>query len=329
MENNHSTIGIILRGMAMGVAEIIPGVSGGTIAFITGIYERLIGAISGVGKQQFIAGKENGIKGIWDSLDGTFIAKLIGGMGIGIIIGTFGVSYFLEHYPEPLWAFFFGLILASVFYILNKVEKLDIKMSILFAVGAVLAYVMTAAYPLNGSDNLLYLFMCGAIAICALILPGVSGSFMLLILGVYTVVIGTIKGFLSSPSSGEFIQLAVFGLGCLFGLLTFSKVVSFLFKKYNNATLSVLAGFMVGSIHKIWPWRNPAVLLDKESGVNMTDFDIQKVPEMIKTDLYKVTMDSNVFPADYFLEPKVGFVAIAAIGGFMLVFVLSSLDNKK
>jgi len=329
MNNKHSVLGIIWRGMAMGIAEIIPGVSGGTIAFITGIYERLLGAISGIGPKQFTAFKEEGVKGVWNSLDGNFILLLLLGMGIGIIAGTFGVSYFLENYPEPLWAFFFGLIIASVLYILGKVTNFHWKMVLLFTVGVIIAYVMTAMYPMNGSDNLLYLFMAGMIAICALILPGVSGSFMLLILGVYTVIISTLKNFLSAPDMDGLLTISVFSLGCLFGLLTFSKVVSYFFKKYNNGTLSVLAGFMIGSIHKIWPWRNPVVLFDKESGANLDQVDLTKVGEMLHSDSYKVVMDSNVLPSEYFADPKTGLVIIAGLIGFFLVFILSRIDQSK
>lgn len=329
MNNKHSVLGIIWRGMAMGVAEIIPGVSGGTIAFITGIYERLLEAISGVGPKQITAFKEDGVKGVWSSLDGNFILFLVLGMGLGIVAGTFGVSYFLENYPEPLWAFFFGLIIASVLYILGKVEQFNWKMFVLFVIGVLVAYIMTAMYPMTGSENLLYLFMAGMIAICALILPGVSGSFMLLILGVYTVIITTLKNFLSAPSMDGLVTISVFALGCLFGLLTFSKVVSYFFKTYNNGTLSVLAGFMVGSIHKIWPWRNPAILFDKESGQHIEKVDLSKVGEMLHSDNYKVVMDSNVLPSEYFADPKTGLVIIAGLIGFFLVFILSRIDQGK
>lgn len=327
--NIQSIVQVLWRGMTMGIAEIIPGVSGGTIAFITGIYERLINAISGVSPNLITVFKKEGLAAVWNKLDGTFLLQLAFGMVIGIVIGTFTVSKLMVTYPEPLWAFFFGLIIASVIYVFKQIEDFDYKTWIAFGAGAIIAYLLTAMYPISGSDSLWYVFLCGMIAISALVLPGVSGSFMLLILGMYTLIIGTLKGFLSNPNGNDLLLLSVFALGCLAGLLSFTKVVSYFFKHYRETTLAVLAGFMIGSIHKIWPWRNPSVLFDKNTGQNSKDFDLSKLTFHDFEENYKVVLDTNVFPEQYFADANVSLCIMAAIAGFFSVLILSQLGKEQ
>ena len=248
-------LSLMLRGMAMGIAEVIPGVSGGTIAFITGIYERLLNCIKAVNFSLITSLKEEGIKGIWTAVDGFFLARLIAGMAVGVGIGVFGVTYLLENYPAPLWAFFFGLIIASAIYIGKQIEDWSATKVTGLILGTIFAYGITILPMGNGSDSLLFIFVAGAIAISALILPGISGSFMLLLMGMYTVIIPTIKVALKTFQTDALIVLVVFGLGCLVGLMTFARVLSWTFKNHKNNTLAVLTGFMIGSLNKIWPWR--------------------------------------------------------------------------
>ncbi len=326
---NHSTIGIILRGMAMGMAEVIPGVSGGTIAFITGIYERLLGAISGVGPQMKSVWIEGGIKGLWNHFDGTFLAKLVGGMLLGIISGALGVSYLIENHAEALWAFFFGLILASIIYVYRSIETHNIKVWIAFIVGTLIAYVITAMYPMQGSDNLLFVFFGGMIAICALILPGVSGSFMLLMMGMYSLILNTFKDLITEPNIQDLLFMFVFGMGCLVGLLTFSKVVSKLYKTYPSVTLATLAGFMLGSIHKIWPWRNPFLIFDKESNSIVSVLDrFPNLTEWIPSESFKIVMEKNVFPSNYYTEPNFWLVFVSGLVGFLIVLAMTSFKKS-
>ncbi len=318
----HSFLQIALRGMAMGIAEIIPGVSGGTIAFITGIYERLLNAISS-GLPALKNFRKTGVKVFWQSIDGNFLLSLVVGMFVGIGVGAFVITYLLENHAEALWAFFFGLILASVIYVIRSIEKFNTITWISFAIGAIVAYALTAMYPMIGSTNLFYIFCAGMIAICALILPGVSGSFMLLIMGMYTIILGSFKNLLSNPNGQDFLRLVVFGLGCLIGLLGFSRLVSRLFKKFPSKTLAVLAGFMIGSIHKIWPWRNPSLFYDKEHGSMLKAEQVGDLNEALQSDGLKVVLETNVLPENYFSDPNLILVIGSGIFGFLLVFILT------
>lgn len=321
-------VGQIWRGMAMGMAEVIPGVSGGTIAFITGIYERLLASIGNVGPGLIKDWKQEGFSKVWSKIDGNFLIFLFVGMVAGVVIGAFGISFLIDNHAEAVWAFFFGLIIASVLYVIKSIKAFNIKTWIAFGAGAIIAYAITAMYPMKGNDSLIFVFFSGMIAVSALILPGVSGSFMLLIMGMYTLVLGTLKQFLSDPNFQDFLFICVFILGCLIGLLTFARVVSRFFKNYPSMTLATLAGFMLGSIHKIWPWRNPKLLFDKEkdSFVNAAE-QFQDFGLIAKDENFKVVMDVNVLPAEYYTSPNTILVIISAIVGFSLVFLMSRTQN--
>jgi len=320
-------IGLMAKGMLMGIAEVIPGVSGGTIAFITGIYERLINAIKGVNPSLLTSFKKDGFGGLWKDLDGWFLTFLMAGMIGGIGIGVVFISYLLEHYPEPLWAFFFGLIVASGIYIGRKVEQWNVSAIVLVVIGFIIAYGITMISPAEGSTHPLMLFVAGAIAVSALILPGISGSFILLLMGMYVIIVPTLKEFGSSPSLEEFKILAIFGLGMLTGLAIFSRVLSWTFKNYKNQTLALLTGFMIGSLRKIWPWRNPEVILNKESNALISKDVIQYIQE--EKDLeFKILQETNVRPAHYLMgEPNVALVVIMVILGLLSVLLLSKFEK--
>ena len=313
--------------MAMGIAEVIPGVSGGTIAFITGIYKTLIDTIKAIDASLIQAVFKFRLREIWDRLNGGFLLWLIMGMLGGILLGVFGVSYLLESFPEVLWAFFFGLILASIPFMLSQLNGRRATDIIFFVVGAVIAFGITSLAPTEGSLNYGYVFMAGAIAISALVLPGISGSFMLLIMGLYTTIIPTLKGFLQSPEISEFVLLAVFGLGCLTGLAVFSRLISAAFEKYYNPTVALLSGFMLGSLNKIWPWRNPTQLLDKETGefVTVTSNNIGKYD--LKSEGIKIVREANVFPEGYYYDDCFPFAIAAAVLGIGLVYLLARVKK--
>ncbi len=325
-DNNKFSLGLVLKGMAMGIAEVIPGVSGGTIAFITGIYETLLESIKALSPALIkdIIGFR--LKEAFDKVNGTFLITLMTGMVLGILVCIFGVSYLLETQAEALWAFFFGLILASIPYMMSQ-TTMDVKRVCLFILGAIIAYGVTSIAPAQGSDSYLYLFFGGSIAICALILPGISGSFILLILGLYSLVIPTLKNFLGSPELDEFKVVFVFALGCLTGLLLFSRVISAAFKRYKGGTISLLSGFMLGSLNKIWPWRNPTQVLDKLT------MSIEQVPlgegvRYLKPDEnIKILKEANVLPADYVGDPSLMLVLIAFVLGLFMVTLLSRLSK--
>lgn len=326
MEGINKT-GLLAKGMLMGIAEVIPGVSGGTIAFITGIYERLINAIKGVNPSLLTSFKKEGFGGLWRDLDGWFLTFLMAGMIGGIGVGVVLISYLLEHYPEPLWAFFFGLIVASGIYIGRKVERWNVSAIVLVVIGFIIAYGITMISPAEGSTHPLMLFIAGAIAVSALILPGISGSFILLLMGMYVIIVPTLKEFGSSPSIEEFKILAIFGLGMLTGLAVFSRVLSWTFKNYKNQTLALLTGFMIGSLRKIWPWRNPEVILNKESNALISKDVIQYIQQ--EKDLeFKILQETNVLPAHYLMgEPNVILVVIMVILGLLSVLLLSKFEK--
>ncbi len=314
----------ILKGAAMGIAEVIPGVSGGTIAFITGIYERLLDAIKAFSPALIGTFRKEGLKGLWAAIDGTFLLTLVMGMVGGIVIGAFGVSYLLEEYPPVIWAFFFGLIIASAIYIGRQIEQWTAVEIILLIAGAVLAYFITTIAPVEWSRSLPVVFIAGAIAISALILPGISGSFMLLLMGMYYfIVTKTLKeGVLQNFDPQAILTMAVFGLGCLTGLLTVARVLSWTFKKYRFPTLAVLTGFMLGSLNKIWPWRTPVKAMN-EAGETITNTTaILADPEM------KILQEINQLPANYVAGDALLVPAIVMlVAGFVAVFLLERLGK--
>lgn len=322
-------ISTILKGAAMGIAEVIPGVSGGTIAFITGIYERLLLCIKAINPTLIATFREDGVKGIWKAIDGNFLALLVGGMILGIVAGVFGVTYLLEEYPSPVWGFFFGLIIASSIYIAKQIPQWNISKWIGLIIGFVIAFGITCIAPAEGSDNLIMVFVAGTIAISALILPGISGSFMLLLMGMYTIIISASKSLLEEQDIASLTILIVFALGCLVGLTGFSRVLSWLLSKYKFTTFAVLTGFMLGSLNKIWPWRNITEVMDKESGLVTKLFEAKDALELTP-DSFKIISEANVLPMAYEMgHPYILITFIAAIVGFAAVFLLERANTSK
>ncbi|HMO39438.1 MAG TPA: DUF368 domain-containing protein [Saprospiraceae bacterium] len=303
---------IALRGLAMGIAEVIPGVSGGTIAFITGIYERLLAAIKNILGPEIIQGlRTGGIAKAWVAIDGVFVASLLSGMALGIIIGIFGVTHLMENYPEMLWAFFFGLIIASAAFIARQVTRWSLQAWLALLVGAALAFFITIATPSQGTEALWFVFVAGAVAISALILPGVSGSFVLLLLGMYTTIIGAVKSLLQSFDIQSLLIVSVFAVGCIVGLATFSRVLSWMFRRYHNLTLALLTGFILGSLNKIWPWRN------------VVEYRLNSKGEQVPF------IERSVAPAQYEGEPFLIGVALCFIIGFATVWLIERAGKKK
>ncbi|NJC26926.1 DUF368 domain-containing protein [Neolewinella antarctica] len=298
-------ISLILKGMAMGFAEAIPGVSGGTIAFITGIYARLLSAIGNIlGPSVIAAFRKEGISGAWRAADGGFILQLGGGMVIGLGLAIVTITKLIEAYPPVVWAFFFGLIISSAIYVAKQIDRWNAVNVGLLVAGSVIAFILTTINPLGGSTNLFLVFLSGAIAISALILPGISGSFILLILGMYTVVFSAVKEAAKLDPDALAI-MATFALGCLVGLALFSRVLSYTFKTYPNQTLAILTGFMLGSLNKLWPWRNAVSYRTNSAG--------ERVP----------LMEEGVLPINYLEgDTFVAGVIIAFLLGLAVVFAL-------
>ena len=319
MNLTRSDLQLAMKGFAMGVAEVIPGVSGGTIAFITGIYERLLSSI-----KSFDAGfigylVKLRLKDAWKHIDGGFLLTLISGMVLGVLLGIFGITHILETSPEVLWGLFFGLILASVWLIGREVDTGKAVHWFWFVFGAAFALFITWMNPVTGSPDLGYVFLCGMIAICALILPGVSGSFILLLLGMYTVVIPAVKDLLLERQLSDAILVLTFACGCLIGLLSFARVMSWMFRHYKMATLALLTGFMLGSLPKIWPWRNPLTWLDASGEIR------QGVPF---GEDYHIMKEALVLPAAYYKDSNTALVIVLCLVGIGIVIVLAKWGGK-
>ncbi|MEZ4922108.1 MAG: DUF368 domain-containing protein [Crocinitomicaceae bacterium] len=262
-DQKKSFLGLIARGLGMGAADVVPGVSGGTIAFITGIYEELLETISNINLGLLKTWKKEGFKAMWTAMNGRFLLALFTGIGISIVSLAKLLEYLLEEHEVLLWSFFFGLIMASVWLVGKTIEKWNAINIIGLILGTTAAYLITIMSPASGSESLFYIFICGMIAICAMILPGISGSFILLLLGAYTTVLGSVSGILDAVKIKNWelvgsngLVLIIFMLGCLAGLISFSKLLNWLFKKAKNLTIAILTGFLIGSLNKIWPWKH-------------------------------------------------------------------------
>lgn len=281
----------------MGAADVVPGVSGGTIAFITGIYEELIKSIKSISSEALPTLFKEGIKPAWKAANGNFLAVLLLGIAVSILSLAKGITHLLETQPILLWAFFFGLIIASAWIIGRSVDKWNVASVLAGLAGVAIAYYITVATPAQTSEANWFIFLSGALAICAMILPGISGSFILLLLGKY-------KYILESLSSFKIDVILIFMAGCLVGLLSFARLLSWMFDKYKNLTIAVLTGFMVGSLNKVWPW--------KETTSTATDRHGEIIP---------LTQES-ILPSAFEGEPQVMWAILSAIAGFVIIWVL-------
>lgn len=272
-KGGKNPIGIALRGVAMGAADVIPGVSGGTIAFITGIYEELLETISNLNFGLLKTWKKEGFKAMWKAGNFSFLFALFSGIVLSIASLAVLIQHLLEVYPIQVWGFFFGLIVASVWLVGKTVQKWDVQSVLGVIAGTVTAYFITIMGPSEESQNLFYIFICGAIAVCAMILPGISGSFILLLLGAYQTVLGAVSDAVTALKDGHYelvfsngLTILIFVAGCLVGLITFSKLLNWLFKKAHDLTIAILTGFLIGSLNKIWPWKKTLAWFVKPDG---------------------------------------------------------------
>lgn len=293
-----------LKGMGMGAADIVPGVSGGSIALITGIYEELLESINSFNGENFKLLLKFEFKAFFHAVNGAFLLSLF----LGILTSIFSLSklitYLMAEHPIPLWSFFCGLILVSAFLILKDIKQWGVGVIFALVIGTVSAYFITELPPTSSPDAIWFTFVAGAIAICAMILPGISGSFILLILGKYEPV-------LHAVSERDFVTLAVFALGCIVGLLSFSRVISWLLKRYYSITIGLLSGFMLGSINKLWPWKIVTAYRTSSSG--------EEKPFLTK----------NLLPSEYLdqtgFEPKLLIAVVAFLFGILLVYGIDRL----
>lgn len=294
----------------MGAADVIPGVSGGTIAFITGIYDQLIesiNSINGTALKLFFSGK---FKEFWKHINGSFLVSLFCGILVSVLSLAGLMQYLLEHHPIQTWAFFFGLIVASSIFILRGIQGWNMKSAMFPVLGVVLGIVVCTLSPTQTPDALWFIFLSGAIAICAMILPGISGSFILLILGKYKYIMGAITGLTTGAAVGEsLVILCVFAVGAVCGILAFSRLLHWLLARFNKETLMVLAGFIIGSLVKVWPWSNMEAIV------------ISQFPEI--ADMAAATQQAIPAEvlADYIpqVDMQIGSAVLFALIGFFLV----------
>ena len=296
-----------LKGMAMGAADIVPGVSGGSIALIAGIYQELLDSINAFNLDNLRLLKSFQIKGFYARLNGNFLLSLVLGIMTSIFALSRVITYLMDEHPIPLWSFFSGLILVSAFLILKEIKQWNLVVIVSIAIGTAFAWWVTNLPPTTTPNDHWFTFVAGAIAICAMILPGISGSFVLLILGQY-------ERILQAVLDKDFFTLALFASGCLVGILSFSRVVAFLLRRFHAATIGLLSGFMLGSVNELWPWKQVTSWRTSSSG--------KEVPFLTE----------NILPGEYLtqlgLDPQLGWAIGAFFFGIGLVLFIEWLASK-
>ena len=261
---------VAVKGACMGASDVIPGVSGGTIAFIMGIYDDFVGSLAAINGEAVKLLFKGQFKAFWKHINGSFLLSLVIGIGISVISLAGLMQMLLSDFPIQTWAFFFGLIVASSIFIIRGISGWRLREGLLLVLGIILGVVICTLSPTQTPDGLWFIFLSGAIAICAMILPGISGSFILLILGKYQYIMGVISDLVSGVEFGRnLLILGVFAIGAVVGILGFSKFLHWLLARWNKETLIVLAGFIIGSLVKVWPWSNPEALAQAEEASSM------------------------------------------------------------
>ena len=299
-----------IKGIAMGAADVVPGVSGGTIALITHIYERLISAIDTISLSLVLQLFTSNRKEAWAKLDGSFLLALSLGIGTSILLVTGGVSWLLEYFPIPLWAFFFGLILSSAFVLKSSVSNWNMGSILMLILGGLIAFGIGLVAPSQGSESLIYLFFCGMLVVIAMILPGISGAFILILLGAYGTALDTVEQLKSFVIDG-FIVFAVMASGGLVGLKVFAKILRWLYTTYKNMVLATMIGFLLGSLYKVWPWKEITQYYTNSSGERIPLTSVSVFPDVLNADNHVI-----LAVCTFFL-------------GLILLFLLERLSKSK
>lgn len=310
-KNNFSDIIIFIKGMFMGIADIVPGVSGGTIAIITGIYEELLRTINGINLKIYNDYKELGIKNVWVNYNLSFLFKVISGIFFSIIIFSQFILVLIENFPIALWSLFLGLISASIIFLLRQTDKLDFKKSrfilpnqiYLLLIGIFLAIYIQMIKPSSTDIDLIYLLFCGMISITAMLLPGISGAYILVLLGAYETMLLTFKEVIKL-NSDYFLNFFSFAFGAILGVKLFSKFLTWSYTKYKNNTLYCLIGFMIGSLPSLWPW--------KYKNVSTSDF-----------------IQNMYIPENYFQNSEFNQGVLFFVIGVMVVLILERFSHER
>lgn len=296
-----------LKGIGMGAADVVPGVSGGTIAFISGIYEELIFSIRSINIASLKLLFKGKFKAFSKAVNLPFLFSLVLGIGLSILSLAKLMTYLLTHYSILTWAFFFGLIIASAWLVAKKITQWNVTSIIALSVGIIVAYLITELSPAATPDELWFVFLCGMVAICAMILPGISGAFILLMMGKYAYILGAID-------SLDFKILATFLCGAAIGIVSFSNILTYFLKNFHNATIAILTGFMIGSLNKVWPWKEVVTTFVDSHG------------------MIKPLIERNVLPNTYSEITNSGNYLSAALGcaviGFLLIIIIENFGKK-
>jgi putative membrane protein len=302
-------VNLILKGFAMGAANVIPGVSGGTIALITGVFERLINAIKSFDIKAIKLLFKGQIKELIEYVDLYFLIAVFSGMIASVVTLARLLDYLFTNYPVLVWAFFFGLILASVYYVGKTIKKWSYSVVITFIVGASIAVAITYLNPATENDSFFYLIICGVVAICSMILPGLSGSFILMLMGNYQLVM------IQSINTFDLTILIPVIIGAVVGLVAFSHILSWIYKKYKDQTISILTGFILGSLSVLWPWQNKTYLFDTAG-------------EFILKDGEKIPLKSIKYIPDTFNTEVILAISLMILG-FITIYLIEKLASKQ
>lgn len=305
---------ITLKGLAMGAADVVPGVSGGTIAFISGIYQELIDSINNINLSLLKTLKKEGLKAAWKKANASFLLSLLIGIGISVVTFSKIIMHLLETQPILVWSFFFGLIIASIALIWKQITKWEVVSIVALFAGIAITYYITIAKPVSSPESYPYLFLSGFIAIIAMILPGISGAFILLLMGSYETVFGTIHQILDGLTqmnmellSTALLKLAIFAIGAIIGLKAFSKILHWMFERHKNTTLALLIGFMIGSLNKVWPWKEVLETRVNSHGVT--------VP----------FLEKSILPQDFNGDAQILVATVLAISGFLVIYGMEKI----
>ena len=327
---------ITAKGMAMGAADVVPGVSGGTIALIAGIYQELISTLTAFNIGFLKTLKQKGFQAAFNSINGKFLVALLIGIAFSILSLAKIFHYLINHEPVLVWAFFFGLIVASVWLIGNRVTQWNTGNAIALIIGTVISFAITVLSPAQGPDTYWYLFLSGMLAFIAMILPGISGSFILLLLGAYHLTLEKVSTTIDALKVMDFtiiltngIALGIFAIGGAIGLLSFSRVLKWMFEKYENRTLALLTGFLIGSLNKVWPWKETLSTFTKHAGEPNESIIPVVQRNVLPNSDFTILSDNDLLLGLTEKSPQLGAAIGLFIFGFLLIFVLERVSAKK
>lgn len=304
MAKKRNYLSLVLKGCCMGAADVVPGVSGGTIAFITGIYEELIDSIKSIDWEAVKLLFRLQGRAFWQKINGNFLISVLAGIGISIFSLARLMTYLLAHHPIEIWSFFFGLIIASSILVSKEIRQWDIFTVIALLAGAATAYTITVLSPASTPQTWWFILISGAVAICAMILPGISGAFILLLMGQYAYLMAAV-------SRLDLSVIGIFAVGAVIGIISFSHLLSWLLKNYHALTVALLTGFMLGSLNKVWPWK-----ITLESYVD-------------RHGVQQVLTEKNVGPGSFEGDPLLWHAIFMCLIGFFLIWGIERAGRKK